>query len=481
MTIGEKIKKYRDKAGVSREQLADALHETVLTLDLLESGRVSPTDEEIQRICEVLSVSKKEFLRDDDTTESATTEVTAERNSGENYVFKFDEMQIYGLRKSIMDRLILFWGALWAVTLVFPFVVLTFAHSSAWAVVLFVVFGVCLFLGIFILASTRRALKENFTLASETTYVYQVFDDSFVVKMVRNHENVSMQKVYFRDVKQVKVRGTFLCLYSNGKIYLLNKNEMADNSALFALSKKKIVKDKYSSHAPKGLQTAGWVFFALAILSIFVALGTIGVIAAKSDGEALGSVWWIMLCFLAIPVTSIVLGICLKARGAKYQGNIIAGSVVSVIMIIVILISVLFSSLSTLFADVIDKVEREVGIDIPQYNSISINSYMDTGSGNIRSVRTTVMTFTDENAEELERSIVNSGKWIHYNATSLDGLVGLYGNDKDYDYCIIYNSTTSQYNSLPHKAGDYWYINVLYDMESNTMKIVEYALVYGNR
>ena len=188
-----------------------------------------------------------------------------------------------------------------------------------------------------------------------------------------------------------------------------------------------------------------------------------------------------MLCFLAIPVTSIVLGICLKAHGAKYQGNIIAGSVVSVIMIIVILISVLFSSLSTLFADVIDKVEREVGIDIPQYNSISINSYMDTGSGNIRSVRTTVMTFTDENAEELERSIVNSGKWIHYNATSLDGLVGLYGNDKDYDYCIIYNSTTSQYNSLPHKAGDYWYINVLYDMESNTMKIVEYALVYGNR
>lgn len=159
MTIGEKIKKYRDKAGVSREQLADALHETVLTLDLLESGRVTPTDEEIQRICEVLSVSKEEFLRDDDTTKSATTEVTAEGNSGENYVFKFDEMQIYGLRKSIMDRLILFWGALWAVTLVFPFVVLTFAHSLAWAVVLFVVFGVCLFLGIFILASTRRALK----------------------------------------------------------------------------------------------------------------------------------------------------------------------------------------------------------------------------------------------------------------------------------------------------------------------------------
>ena len=91
------------------------MHETVFTLDLLESGRVTPTDEEIQRICEVLSVSKEEFLRDDETTKSATTEVTAERNSGENYVFKFEEMQIYELRRTISGRATLFWGVTWGI------------------------------------------------------------------------------------------------------------------------------------------------------------------------------------------------------------------------------------------------------------------------------------------------------------------------------------------------------------------------------
>lgn len=161
MTIGEKIKKYRDKAGVSREQLADALHETALTLDLLESGRVTPTDEEIQRICEVLSVSKEEFLRDDDTTESATTELTAERNSGENYVFKFDEMQIYELRKTISGRATLFWGVTWVITLLLSMIFFALDKSGA-AGAFFVLFFCTLFVGVYSLSLNRlRRLKTS--------------------------------------------------------------------------------------------------------------------------------------------------------------------------------------------------------------------------------------------------------------------------------------------------------------------------------
>lgn len=479
MTIGEKIKKYRDKAGVSREQLADALHETVLTLDLLESGRVTPTDEEIQRICEVLSVSKEEFLRDDDTTESATTVVTAERDSGENYVFKFDEMQIYELRKTISGRATLFWGVTWVITLLLSMIFFALGKSGA-AGAFFVLFFCTLFVGVYSLSLNRRGLKELFEKTSETTYVYQVLSDYFVVKQVRNHENVSTQKVYFADVKQVKVYGSFLCVVSDGKLYLFNKNEMVDNSALFALSKRKIVKDKCPQSDHKGLQVAGVVFFVFSILSLFAAIATALIVANKTDGNPFENNWWIMLCFMPFPITSIVLGFCLRVHSQKYQGNIIAGVVVVIIMFVAILFGVMFNALSNYVSDTVGNAERQLGIDIPQYRSINVRTYTNNNDGNVWVSRTTDLTFTDENVAEFENRLRYDGEWRLYSVSDLGGLPGIYSEGKQYTYYIVYNVSQKTYNSWPSRNGTFCYINVLYNKETNSMRIVEYVLIYGN-
>lgn len=47
-----------------------------------------------------------------------------------------------------------------------------------------------------------------------------------------------------------------------------------------------------------------------------------------------------------------------------------------------------------------------------------------------------------------------------------------------YDYVLVYNVDTAEYNALPNGSGKYRFINILYRLEENQMKIVEYDIDY---
>ena len=42
---------------------------------------------------------------------------------------------------------------------------------------------------------------------------------------------------------------------------------------------------------------------------------------------------------------------------------------------------------------------------------------------------------------------------------------------------FLYNVDTGEYNTLPNRNGKYRFINILYRLEENQMKIVEYDIV----
>ena len=43
---------------------------------------------------------------------------------------------------------------------------------------------------------------------------------------------------------------------------------------------------------------------------------------------------------------------------------------------------------------------------------------------------------------------------------------------------FLYNVDTGEYNTLPNRNGKYRFINILYRLEENQMKIVEYDIEY---
>lgn len=74
-----------------------------------------------------------------------------------------------------------------------------------------------------------------------------------------------------------------------------------------------------------------------------------------------------------------------------------------------------------------------------------------------------------------EKQLVNHDKWL---SSVPGGLVGITSPMYDYggfDYVLIYNVDTSQCNAIP---GNFRFVNLLYDIETNQMKIVEYEMDY---
>ena len=58
------------------------------------------------------------------------------------------------------------------------------------------------------------------------------------------------------------------------------------------------------------------------------------------------------------------------------------------------------------------------------------------------------------------------------------GITSYFCDIQTSDYYIIYNKDTGEFNKLPSSSGTYVFINVLYNAESNTMKLVEYQIEY---
>ena len=62
MTIGENIRSYRTAAGISQEQLAERIGKTRSAVSYYESGRITPRMYVIERIADVLGVSKLDII-----------------------------------------------------------------------------------------------------------------------------------------------------------------------------------------------------------------------------------------------------------------------------------------------------------------------------------------------------------------------------------------------------------------------------------
>ena len=97
LTVGENIKQYREKLGLSQEELGQKLFVSTQTVSLWEKDQTLPTIENLRRLKEIFNTSVDEILGYQNET------VDDERKGTEFYKFQFDKneaKQIYRFNRN---------------------------------------------------------------------------------------------------------------------------------------------------------------------------------------------------------------------------------------------------------------------------------------------------------------------------------------------------------------------------------------------
>lgn len=471
MTIGEKIQMYRKQLDLSQEELGQKLLVSRQTISLWEKGQTAPTIDNLIRLREIFGVSVDEMLGFENT------EQNVELFPNEIYHFHFasDELnEIYRLqRKRIYKRPIIFTVicVLWI-----AFFIGTPAPDNAIGFVcgMFLIGSVAFIKGIL---SYKKAWKKGAERISKSTYEYKVFQNYINLTIYRDNVKIRESKCFFADIEQIQQLGKWLFLQFGGQSYIIRKSDLKENSAFYSYMYKNPTRitEKNANNKWHGLSVT---LFVASLLSIPGAMALVS--AVTNVNHLLNENMWLFFVLTPIPIASLVLGFILKSIGYTYKKNIIVGIIVTVFLC-------LYGSFSLIFADVYNhsdepliRTEQTVGIDIPDHKQINTQDWtkgtQSVRRGYIYSISD--VYFDNSAVEEFEEQLKNDDRWLPFVPNDLIGITSPMNDYGIYDYNLIYNVDTTEFNTLPDKGGQYRFINILYRLEDNQMKIVEYDIDY---
>ncbi len=471
MTVGEKIQKYRKSLGLSQEELGQKLLVSRQTVSLWEKDQTVPTIDNLIRLREIFGVSVDEILGFE------TIEQNNEILPNELYRFTFlkEELsEIYRLKiKSAYRRPILF-------TLVYVLMIVLFIAASAPDAMIGFVFGIFLFGAVLYIKGFRaysKAWKNSAERICKSTYEYKVFDSYICVNIYRENEKIHGLKCFFTDIEQIQQFGKWLFLQFGGQLFIIRKSDLKENSAFYSYMYKNPLKitEKNTDNKWKVLSV---ILFVASLLSISGALGLIAVVSSKNHLFVENT--WLFFLLTPIPIASIVLGFVLKSKNYAYKKNVTVGIIMAALLCI-------YGSFSFIFANVYDhseepivRAEQTIGIDIPEHKQISTHDWTKGTQSVSRGYiyYTSDIYFENSAVADFEKQLAKDDKWLSFVSNDLIGITSSLNDYGFYDYVLIYNVDTAEYNTLPKDSGKYRFINILYKLEENQMKIVEYDIDY---
>lgn len=471
MTVGEKIQFYRKKIGLSQEELGQKMLVSRQTVSLWEMDKTLPTVDNLIRLKEIFSVSI------DDILSESEPKVENENEPKEAYVFKYEKSDLQDVFKKVrfplIKRAIIF-------TLACIVLFIFFAAAEAPDVIL------GLLLGYFLIGvishikgyfAYRKAWKSSESRILQSTYSYEMFEGYFVLNISRNEEITRTLKIYFDDIEKIQAFGSYLVLQISGQSYIIKKDVLIPESAFIAFCNS--APNKVEAKKPKDkFKIVSILLFVLSICTIWGAL--IGVAILSGINQAMTENMWIFFLFLPIPIASIVFGFYLKKKGYKYKKNVIVGFIMAALLCIYGSFTFIFANVYSHSDEPIVNAEQMLSIDIPEHSRINTQDWtkgtQSIPRGYIYS--TSDIYFDDAAVEEFEKKLSSDTKWITTIPNDMVGITSYFCDVQTSDYYIIYNKDTKEFNKLPSESGTYVFINVLYNAESNTMKLVEYQIAY---
>lgn len=317
---------------------------------------------------------------------------------------------------------------------------------------------------------------------SSFTGCSQFFEDYFIKKGT----SVSYT-IKYSDIDRFIETDTniYLSCKNMGIIIILQRKNCSDDLVLFLEKKLKNVNEKYQVKKKKKLKNTDNinklmnVLFVLSILSIFLGVWTTDYFTANSFDFFRN--FWILLCYIPIPLLSIILGFKYNSYGLKCTKNIVCGFVVGTLLFAFGITSFIIPK-DFFGADYskINSYRKYIDADIPKNGTI--NQIIDLDSIDASKSETEYIDVYYEKNESkvLEKSIVNNDNWLLYKdiKSTLKIFMGSYNYYDDDTYVSIYNKTTNEYNSLPAKAGNYEFYVSIYNKNNKNLNINKFIYSY---
>ncbi len=471
MTVGKKIQFYRKKIGLSQEELGQKMLVSRQTVSLWEMDKTLPTVDNLIRLKEIFSSSIDDILSETEPIEEKAKEPK------ETYVFKYEKTDLREVFKMahipFIKRAVIF-----TLSCIVLFVFLAAADAND------MIIG--LLLGYFLIGliahikgyfAYSKAWKNRESRILQSAYSYEIFEGYFVLNISRNDEITRTLKIYFDDIEKIQSFGNYLVLQIAEQSYIIKKDALIPDSPFITFCNH--APNKVEAKKPKDIfKTISILLFVFSILTIWGAL--LGVAVLSGINQAMTENMWVFFLFLPIPIASIVFGFYLKKKGFRYKKNVIVGFIMAGFLCIYGSFTFIFANVYSHNDEPILNAEQLLDIDIPTHSRINTqdwtNGTQSIPRGYIYS--TSDIYFDDTAVEEFEKNLSSDTKWISAIPNDIIGITSYFCDIQTSDYYIMYNKDSMEFNKLPSESGTYVFINVLYNAESNTMKLVEYQIEY---
>lgn len=312
------------------------------------------------------------------------------------------------------------------------------------------------------LFKSRKGWESTKERVCSSLFKYELFDTYMLLTVTRDGECVHFTKLEYDKIISKIDTGRFYLLNFANQLYLIKKQEIAENSIFHTLKPKAPEKP---SATLRGLSKA--------LMVLTIVSGVCGFICAGAQMLSLGKMeWWYLFAFGSVPLASLIFGIYMKKYGGG-RGNVFAGLFV---FAIVFAMFYAWGNEAPARADKyaqIEAVESYIGVDLPNPHTY------DNFRGDTQGVYyvDTAMEFYDKDVNELERFILNSKDWSSILNNETNELVADVGVAEDWDFVCVYNITTDEYNKVPEVEGTYDMAAMYYDMDYNGLYVIEYEYV----
>lgn len=466
MSIGESIQKYRKELNLSQEELAQQLHISRQTISLWEKNQTTPTIDNLIRLKEIFGISVDQILGiepDCNRTDSLPKE---------SFRFQFSPDEINEIsrfhRKSVFKKFLRI--DMWILPLLF--LLFTIFSPSFLFVLVFILYPSAYIIRF---CKNKKILRNITEKLRQSTYEYNIFEDHFTVHISRDGEVLRMGRFRFDEIENIRQTKNLMFLQLSGQLYIIPKNYLSENLYMYFCEKDS---SKHKKSTPKGWKITTNILFIASFVSIFGAICAF--IYTSVTNHMFAENMRVFFWFIPIPTASIIWGFISKRKGYGWLKNIIAGfSVLSILC--------LYGSFSFIFGDPYSHspepllyTEQLIGIDFPEHESISTLNYTQGTQSFPRGYiyYTSDIYFDDENAEILEDLISEDSRWLSSIPSDIIGIISPLAESGQYDYTLIYNLITRDLNILPDTDGTYRFLNIVYDSETNYMRIIEYDIEY---
>ena len=502
MTLGERILKYRKKAGISQEELADRLNVTRQSISLWETDQTVPSLDSLITLSELFDVSLdelcgrkvKEKTADEQTDENGliTSETQQATGDGEeprcfacaNTILTpsiLKNMQKLSQRKSVTAYVVSI--VLLAIALISAIVnAQTVGTNESGAVIisfiiLFLILDVILLVRLIVAGNAR--CKKNSEECRNYEYSYLFYSDYMIVKTQSKTAN-STFRVKYGDIKRTVTENNVIFIFHdvilpidksslgnslNVVLGLLKARESAEGNDNAKKENKTSVKH---SAAIKGLLLA---MFVLSLFSIFIALIIVMICIQTSPTPEfeynMTEYMWTFYLVIPLPLTSAILGIVFLTKKYKCKKNVIAGFIMCALL-------ALYGSFTFMFKDQIGhdfmyvyNVEYLTGINFPDKGYVIYNREERTGTNS-----TAMIKFDDK--EEILRIVENDERFTKSIPSNIVDSFHI-TRTSDYDYYFIYDATCRKhYSKISGNHDGHNFIYLAYRISDNILYVLDF-------